>query len=204
MKKLTVRTGFGLYYDRGELFSYLSAGAGGGFSGPFGVTLSPPFVSEVTAGTGSTFANPFPAAGAVIPGSPAQFLAQLPNLKQTAADTNPPGNLYGPFIFSGYDINNKLPYTENWTFDLRKYQLTNSFLVTAGYVGNHGQHLVIPVTFNEPSIDRDASESGERPDFVVRVQLPERERTDAAGDAGGRQHRRSRSLYRLQPQFGAL
>jgi hypothetical protein len=151
MRKLTVRTGFGLYYDRGELFSYLSAGAGGGFSGPFGVTLSPPFVSEVTAGSGSTFANPFPSAGAVIPGSPAQFLAQLPNLKQTAADTNPPGNLYGPFIFSGYDINNKIPYTENWTFDLQ-YQLTNSLLMTAGYVGNHGQHLVIPVTFNEPSI----------------------------------------------------
>ena len=32
--KLTVRTGFGIYYDRGELFTYLNAGAGGGFSGP--------------------------------------------------------------------------------------------------------------------------------------------------------------------------
>jgi hypothetical protein len=150
-KKLTVRAGGGLYYDRGELFSYLSAGAGGGFSGPFGVTLSPPFVSEVTAGTGSTFANPFPSAGAVIPGSPAAFLAQLPNLKQTSTQTNPAGNLYGPFIFSGYDINNKIPYTENWTFDLQ-YQLNNSWMVSAGYVGNHGNHLVVPVTFNEPSI----------------------------------------------------
>ncbi len=151
MKKLTVRTGFGLYYDRGELFSYLSAGAGGGFSGPFGVTLSPPFVSEVTAGTGSTFANPFPSAGAVVPGSPAQFLAQLPNLAQTTTRTNPAGNLYGPFIFSGYDINNKLPYTENWTFDLQ-YQVNNSWLVSAGYTGNHGQHLVVPITFNQPNI----------------------------------------------------
>ncbi len=150
-KKLTVRAGFGIYYDRGELFSYLSAGAGGGFSGPFGVTLSPPFVSEITANTASTFANPFPSAGGTLPGNPAQFLAQLPNLAQTAADKNPPGNLYGPFIFSGYDINNKLPYTENWTFDLQ-YQLKNSWLVTAGYTGNHGQHLVIPVTFNEPGI----------------------------------------------------
>jgi hypothetical protein len=151
MKKLTVRTGFGLYYDRGELFTYLDAGAGGGFSGPFGVTLSPPFVSEVTAGTGSTFANPFPSAGAALPGSPAAFLAQLPNLKQTTTETNPAGNLYGPFIFSGYDINNKIPYTENWTFDLQ-YQLNNSWLVSAGYAGNHGNHLVVPVTFNEPSI----------------------------------------------------
>lgn len=151
IKKLTVRTGFGMYYDRGELFSYLSAGAGGGFSGPFGVTLSPPFVSEVTAVTGSTFANPFPSAGAVLPGNPAEFLAQLPNLAQTESGKYPAGNLYGPFIFSGYDINNKLPYTENWTFDLQ-YQLTSSTLLSAGYVGNHGQHLVVPVTFNEPLI----------------------------------------------------
>ena len=89
LKNLTVRTGFGLYYDRGELFTYLNAGAGGGFSGPFGVTLSPPFVNEVTAGTTSTFGNPFPTAGAALPGSAAGFLAQLPNLKQTSTQTNP-------------------------------------------------------------------------------------------------------------------
>jgi hypothetical protein len=151
MPKLTVRAGAGIYYDRGELFSYLSAGAGGGFSGPFGVTLSPPFVSEVTANSSSTFANPFPTAGAAIPGSPAAFLAQLPNLADTTKEVNPPGNLYGPFIFSGYDINNKLPYSENWTVDLQ-YQLNNSWLVSGGYVGNHGQHEVVPVTFNEPMI----------------------------------------------------
>jgi hypothetical protein len=149
--KMTVRAGAGMYYDRGELFSYFSAGAGGGFSGPFGVTLSPPFVSEVTGSSASTFANPFPAAGAVIPGSPAAFLAQLPNLKDTANTINPPGNLYGPFIFSGYDINNKLPYTTNWTVDMQ-YQLTNTLLATVGYVGNHGNHLVVPVTFNQPLI----------------------------------------------------
>src|SRR5580704_3413203 len=43
--KLTVRAGFGMYYDRGEFFSYLSPPAGAGFNGPFGVTLAPPFVS---------------------------------------------------------------------------------------------------------------------------------------------------------------
>ena len=150
-KKMTVRAGSGIYYDRGELFSYFSAGAGGGFSGPFGVTLSPPFVSEVTGSSASTFANPFPSAGAAIPGSPAAFLAQLPNLNDTAKTINPAGNLYGPFIFSGYDINNKLPYTTNWTLDLQ-YQLTNTLLATVGYVGNHGNHLVVPVTFNQPLI----------------------------------------------------
>jgi hypothetical protein len=42
------------------LFSYLSAGVGGSFSEPFGVTLSPPFVSEATAISASTSAHPFP------------------------------------------------------------------------------------------------------------------------------------------------
>ena len=42
--KLTVRAGYGIYYDRGELFSYFSPSAGSGFNGPFGVTLAPPFV----------------------------------------------------------------------------------------------------------------------------------------------------------------
>ena len=46
-------------------------------------------------------------------------------------------------MFGGYDINNKLPYTDNWTFDLQ-YQSSNSWLFSAGYVGNHGEHEVIP------------------------------------------------------------
>ena len=42
-----VRTGAGIYYDRGELFSYLSPGyaAGETTAGPFGVNQSPPFVN---------------------------------------------------------------------------------------------------------------------------------------------------------------
>ena len=36
--KLVVRGGAGIYYDRGELFSYLSQPAGSGVGGPFGVT----------------------------------------------------------------------------------------------------------------------------------------------------------------------
>lgn len=153
--KLTVRAGYGMYYDRGELFSYFSAGAGSGFNGPFGVTLAPPFVEPVAAASGASFSAPF---GTVAPpppsGSAAGYLAQLPNFSQTACGYPgcwPAGNLFGPFLFAGYDINNKLPYTQNWTFDLQ-YQLSNNWLFEVGYVGNYGQHEVLPIPFNEPRI----------------------------------------------------
>jgi hypothetical protein len=55
--KIIFRGGFGIYYDRGELFSYLSQPAGSGNGGPFGVTESAPLASYVV-GTGKTFADP--------------------------------------------------------------------------------------------------------------------------------------------------
>ena len=150
--KLTVRAGFGIYHDRGEFFSEFSPSAGGGFNGPFGVTLAPPFVSPVFAGKGATFQTPFGTTAAPAPpGSATAFQALLPNLAQTTNGNFPAGNLFGPFLFGGYDIANKLPYTENWTFDLQ-YQASNSWLFSAGYVGNHGVHEVLPVPFNQPQI----------------------------------------------------
>jgi hypothetical protein len=152
LSKLTVRAGYGIYYDRGELFSYLSPSAGQGFSGPFGVTLAPPFVEPVAAKGGASLSAPF---GTVAPpppsGSAAGFLALLPNAAQTGSGDWPAGNLFGPFLFGGYDINNKLPYTQNWTFDLQ-YQASNNWLFSVGYVGNHGTNEVLPIPFNQPLI----------------------------------------------------
>ncbi len=150
--KLTIRTGFGIYYDRGEFFSYLSPSAGAGFNGPFGVTLAPPFVAPISAPRGATISTPFGGVAPVPPpGTPAAFLSYLPNLSQTESGDYPSGNLFGPFLYGGYDINNKLPYSENWTFDLQ-YQLANNWLLSAGYVGNHGVHQILPIPFNEPLI----------------------------------------------------
>jgi len=153
--KLTVRTGYGMYYDRGELFSYFSAGAGSGFNGPFGVTLAPPFVQPVTTPKGALISAPFGTTPLPPPqGSASGYLAQLPNFAQTACGYSgcwPNGNLFGPFLFSGYDIHNKLPYTQNWTFDLQ-YQLSNDWLFDVAYVGNYGQHEILPIPFNEPLI----------------------------------------------------
>jgi hypothetical protein len=151
-KKLTIRTGFGMYYDRGELFSEFSPSAGGGYNGPFGVTLAPPFVQPVFASTGATLSSPFGSQPLPTPvGSAAAFTALLPNEAQTISGKFPSGNTFGPFLFGGYDVNNKLPYTVNWSFDLQ-YQLSNSWLFSVGYVGNHGTHEILPIPFNQPYI----------------------------------------------------
>jgi hypothetical protein len=152
LSKLTVRAGYGIYFDRGELFSYFSPSAGSGFNGPFGVTLAPPFVEPIAAPRGATLSAPF---GTTAPPQPSGnvvgFQALLPNLSQTASGQWPSGNLFGPFLFGGYDSNNKLPNTQNWTFDVQ-YQASNNWLFDIAYVGNHGVHEILPVPFNQALI----------------------------------------------------
>ena len=60
------------------------------------------------------------------------------------------------FNFGAYDMNNKLPYTFNFKFDVQ-WQPRNDLAITIGYSGNLGRHAVIPVPFNEPGIASSAS-----------------------------------------------
>lgn len=141
---LTLRGGYGMYFDRGEYFTFFSPGAGRGFSGPFGVTMQLPFTVPTAPPTGATLSNPFGATAPGTPGDPGILARQLPNMSQLIGGS-------APYIFGGYDSRNTVPYVQNWSFDLQ-YQAFDSWVMTVGYVGSHGSKQVLPIPFNQPGI----------------------------------------------------
>ncbi len=175
LRNVTVRAGFGIYYDRGEFFTYLSPGAGRGFSGPFGVTLQLPFVAQIAATAASTLANPFGSVAPPPPSNPNAITALLPNAAalKTGAAT---------YLFGGYDPRNTLPYTENWSLDLQ-WQARNSWLFSLGYVGNHGVHHVLPIPFNQPGIATSANPiNGEQLSYGFNIVPAESLKTSDGGN----------------------
>jgi hypothetical protein len=162
LKNVVVRTGFGLYADRGEFFSELSASAGIGISGPFGVTTQQPFTVPLNSscvGQGCLSNNPFGTTAPPLP--PSNFsgvtalvhnLSGLSGCAEPVTPTcSPTGTPLFAFLFGGYDPRNTLPYSENWTLDVQ-WQPFNTLFFDVGYVGNHGQHLLLPIPFNQPGI----------------------------------------------------
>jgi len=162
VKNLVVRAGYGLYADRGEFFTEFSASAGLGISGPFGVTTEQPFTvpfNASCAGVHCLSNNPF---GTTAPPPPPNNLSGVQALVHNQAGLSgcvepvtptctPTGTPLFAFLFGGYDPRNKLPYSENWTLDVQ-WQPYNTLLIDVGYVGNHGQHELLPIPFNQPGI----------------------------------------------------
>jgi hypothetical protein len=162
LKNMVIRGGFGIYADRGEYFTELSASAGLGISGPFSVTTQQPFTVPVNAscvGMGCLNAAPF---GTKPPPPPPSNLTGVQNLvynqsqlsgclepvTPTCTPVNSPNS---DFLFGGYDPKNKLPYSENWSLDLQ-WQPKNDVVLTFAYIGNRGVHQPIPIPFNQPGV----------------------------------------------------
>ncbi len=169
--KVVIRAGSGLYYDRGELYTYLSPGFAEGVinGGPFGVNQTPPYVNaQACAPASESFYEgfiptcPFPAYSLASPwgptlgppptGNPKDITQYLPN-------TGVPGTGVAAgiaqgqqlFSFATYNRANKLPYTINDTLDVQ-WQPRNDLAIEVGYVGNLGRHGVIPIPFNQAQI----------------------------------------------------
>jgi hypothetical protein len=165
--KVVVRAGWGMYYDRGELFSYLSPGFAAGViaGGPFGVNQSPPYVNaQSCTNIGSFYLGFVPTCAAPVnPGNPNGGDFQNPwGLTLGPPPSGNPALLNLPnaaaiedgsqlFSFAVYNRKNKLPYTMNQTLDLQ-WQPRNDLAIDIGYVGNLGRHEVIPIPFNQARI----------------------------------------------------
>ncbi len=180
--KVVISSGFGVYYDRGELFAYLSQPAGGSIGGPFGVTESSPLVSVATGNTnqssGLTLENPmgnlaFTQAPNGIYVPPSSNPSVIKNALQAQLNemTGTPTGYYSKFgkDCSGWQSQegyflctsplNFGVYDKNnvlpYTMNYTlnvQWQPANSLAASLGYTGNRGRHSVIPIPINEPGI----------------------------------------------------
>jgi Carboxypeptidase regulatory-like domain/TonB dependent receptor-like, beta-barrel len=180
--KVVVRTGGGIYYDRGELFSYFSPGYAIGTvtGGPFGVNQQLPFVNASTcpSATVSYYEGYIPTCGDYTQ-PPTDTAGNLENpygtSLQYAAPSNPKASDLANHLPNAYSIvnwgsgapgliNNGQPISLG-VYDRRnklpytinytfdiQWQPRNDLALDIGYVGNVGRHQVIPVPFNQPNI----------------------------------------------------
>ncbi|HUD13202.1 MAG TPA: carboxypeptidase regulatory-like domain-containing protein [Terracidiphilus sp.] len=180
--KVVVSGGAGMYFDRGELFTYLSQPAGSSIGGPFGVTESSPLVSLATGNSdsGLTLENPLgdlafntPAQGGIYtaPSSDPGVVGQALQAQLNEMTGAPSGGYYAQFGNNCGGVQSQEGYflctspLNFGTYDKDnvlpytinytlnfQWQPTGTVAISLGYTGNRGRHSVIPIPFNEPGI----------------------------------------------------
>jgi hypothetical protein len=172
--KIVVRAGWGMYYDRGELYSYLSPAVAQSITpgGLFGINQQVPFVATqfCTGAFPGTFAPCVATAGAPCPPNNqlacpwGATLQPPPNGNPNTVTTPNPatgipflpnGSLIAtgnqPFYLGVYNRTNKLPYTMNSTLDIQ-WQPRSDLALDIGYVNALGRHEIIPLPFNQARV----------------------------------------------------
>jgi hypothetical protein len=180
--KVVVRSGFGMYYDRGELFSYFSPGYAIGTvtGGPFGVNQQLPFVnvSQCPSATQSFYQGYIITCGGQDGAAPTPETGNLSNPYGTtlkAPPNSPKASDLTNYLPNAYSIinqgsgasdviNNGQPIslgvydrknTLPYTFNYTldiQWQPRSDLAIELGYVGNTGRHQVIPVPLNQAQI----------------------------------------------------
>jgi hypothetical protein len=132
--KVVVRSGFGMYYDRGELFSYFSPGYAIGTvtGGPFGVNQQLPFVTASNCPNNTLYNYYIPTCGANNSGSGG---ANDPYSPPTLPPTATQGNLANPYTSTLLNPVSSSPKSS----DLSKY------LPNLAGIGNGGQPISMGV-----------------------------------------------------------